>query len=199
MASLVCKKCLQQKDTADFYTVPATKRGYDSHCKVCREKHKRAYSLTPHGRALQWLRQINERVENRDGKHRTYVNVHFNWEPDAFLAWAEEEIEKFYLHSPGLVPSIDRIDSKGNYEPGNVRVISWNDHRRLKKQAKTDRDQQRLQEYLASLVAKGVPLRNKGAYKPQQQPQAPIHSPLVKPAPKAAWEPTTLPGTIRWT
>lgn len=73
-----------------------------------------------------------KRAGNRDGKHARYADVSIEWTRDAFLEWAIPRIESLWTRFPGQSPSIDRINSYGNYSPANCRIITWDYHRTLK-------------------------------------------------------------------
>lgn len=51
MLRLLCKKCGQEKDASEFYKARKAKRGYDGHCKVCRNAYHKARREGPEGDA----------------------------------------------------------------------------------------------------------------------------------------------------
>lgn len=82
---------------------------------------------TPLGAAkVAWL-CMNSRINaaRRGEKHyAAYVGIEIRLTRDEFLAWAGEEYAKWMAAHPGEPPSLDRIDSRGHYEIGNLQVIS---------------------------------------------------------------------------
>ncbi|MHB1425975.1 MAG: hypothetical protein ACYC3I_22655 [Gemmataceae bacterium] len=97
------------------------------------------YSNTPHGIAVQMWSGMNQRAGNRNPRYKSYADVAIKMTRDEWLAWAEPRIKQFMLDNPKERPSIDRIDNRGNYEIGNMRIISWTEHRRLKKLVRWER------------------------------------------------------------
>jgi hypothetical protein len=60
-----------------------------------------------------------------------YANVQIQVTKEDFLRWVIPEIEEFYANNPYEVASVDRINSAGHYELGNMRVISHRENSRL--------------------------------------------------------------------
>lgn len=103
----------------------SNKRRY-AEVKVERTAQQKSYRGTPRGRSRQLLQAATARATKRS-------------EPMTLtLEWIEEKIAKghcevsgmrFDLSRPGTknpcAPSIDRIDSRKGYSPGNCRVILW--------------------------------------------------------------------------
>ncbi len=110
------------------------------------------------------------RAENRDGKHASYKDVKVLMTRDAFMAWAVPEIERFNASHPNDRPSLDRIDNRLDYAFGNIRIISWNEHRRLKKLVRWQQYMDYLQAHpdkLAAFVSKRA-AQLSGADTPEQ-------------------------------
>jgi hypothetical protein len=57
-------------------------------------------------------------------RNHCYKDIDCRFTKDEFKEWAIPELYKFRKAYPYETPSIDRIDPKGHYEPGNVRIIS---------------------------------------------------------------------------
>lgn len=71
-------------------------------------------------------------MKSRSGKVRFYKNVELRVSRDEFIAWCNankdlKRLAKAYLASGSkraMTPSIDRIDSKGHYEIGNMQWVT---------------------------------------------------------------------------
>lgn len=92
----------------------------DDHREKCDKFNSkiREYRNTPRGRAATMWSNMCGRVRNK------YVGVDVCFEREEFLEWAAPQIQKFWQDHPDDTPSLDRIDSDGHYEFGNVRIVS---------------------------------------------------------------------------
>jgi len=68
-------------------------------------------------------------IIKRASKQRSYAHVEIRMTVDEFLAWAVPEYEKWTKKRPKEKPSIDRIDSNGHYEIGNLRLLELQKNR----------------------------------------------------------------------
>jgi len=141
-------------------------------------EYRKAYRATPQGRATAMYGDILVRANNRSGRHPTYKTVSMLFTKAEWMAWAVPAITAFLAANPTETPSIDRIDVSGDYSIGNVRIISWSIHKRLKKQAKKARDLARAQAYYESIAAKQASL---APSKPVSLPSSPYGNPVTLP------------------
>lgn len=78
----------------------------------------RTYRDTPEGRAATMWAGMCNRVRNK------YKGISIKCSRDEFINWAIPEIAYFMQNNHDETPSVDRIDSHGHYEFGNMRIIS---------------------------------------------------------------------------
>lgn len=72
-----------------------------------------------------------------------------------FAAWCHERRDLIMkLKTISDSPSVDRIDSRGHYEASNMRIISWNENRRLAAHAR----KAEVNAYIESLPPKFCPI-----------------------------------------
>lgn len=97
-------------------------------------RHKREYNQryrsTPHGAAMCAWNRLTSRAGAKYNHRRCYANIEVRVTLQEFLAWAVPEYEAWFRERPGVTPSVDRIDSDGHYEVGNLRIIGANENRR---------------------------------------------------------------------
>ncbi|MBX9955103.1 hypothetical protein H7T43_09260 [Peribacillus simplex] len=121
-----CAKCKIEKDIDQYEKNRAKKDGYQDRCRECRQADRKARyaALTPYQKSLETMSRamvgrgkIKEgsyaRVENRIGNSKQvseYLDRYFKGAITDLLA-------------EGKTPSVDRVDDKGHYEHGNVRVV----------------------------------------------------------------------------
>lgn len=122
-----CPKCGQEKNIEEFHRSKRRKDGRYWCCKACRSEYnkKRYRKMSPLERSAYNMA--------RNVVGRTGVNGKYTKKGIKNLLGNQAEIERFLLENfsqdiqaildKGETPSIDRIDPKGHYEPGNVRVI----------------------------------------------------------------------------
>lgn len=98
------------------------------HCKSChlevdRERCKQ-YRNSPHGMASRAWYRINARAENKNGKDACYTNIKVNMTKDQFITWAIPKYSEWIVKHPNESPSINRINSHGHYELGNIELLT---------------------------------------------------------------------------
>lgn len=69
------------------------------------------------------------RCENRCGSEPAYANVKLKMTLAEFTAWALPKYEEFIAKFPGMSPSISRFGDTGDYEIGNIEIISTIENR----------------------------------------------------------------------
>lgn len=106
-----CNSC-KRVSTVDAYTIKA---GTSKRCKVCSRKHGQWRSLT----YKSWRAAIGRCENERNIGYANYgargVTVCARWR-ESFSAFLEDMGPRQSRHH-----SLDRIDTNGNYEPGNCR------------------------------------------------------------------------------
>jgi hypothetical protein len=96
-----------------------TERGRQKH-----REHSRKNRNTPKGRASHtWYAMLS-----RAGKKKGYEHVEVKMTKEQFLEWAVPKYEKWFKEHPNVVPSINRLDSKGHYEINNIEMISMREN-----------------------------------------------------------------------
>lgn len=74
---------------------------------------------------------IRQRVGNANGKNPSYASVELRMTQEAFLQWVIPAYKRFIARYPLLIPSIDRCDTTGHYEIGNLRILALGDNAML--------------------------------------------------------------------
>jgi len=111
-----CPACKLNLDDSAFYKNAGRTDGLSVRCKPC----YRAYEASPERRAKRTWNTINARA----GKQQSYEHVQVRMTRRDFLDWAIPEFSVWMRNNALLCPSLDRIDSSGHYELGNLRVIA---------------------------------------------------------------------------
>jgi len=70
------------------------------------------------------------RCENANGKNPAYANVKLRMTLDEFVAWSVPRYEAFIAEHPSASPVCARKGDKGDYEIGNIEIISFIENRR---------------------------------------------------------------------
>lgn len=81
-----------------------------------------------------------------------YRNVEIRMTKREFLDWATPLYEKWQREHPGVRASVDRIDSTGHYEIGNIQLISQR-HNMMKAMSETLARETSAPKYEAGLSA----------------------------------------------
>ena len=92
-----------------------------------------AIHRTPLYRAKAAYCNMIARCENANGKNPAYANVKLRMSLDEFLAWAVPRYEAFVAEYPNERPVCARRGDLGDYEIGNIEIISWAENRKRQK------------------------------------------------------------------
>jgi len=118
-----CYKCNTEKETTDFHKNIRKKDGLQAECKECIKK----YSETFARRGVRAYRGMKSRVHPDWHQSQDYhgKGIECKITREEFMGfWYSNRsiIEK--IIAEGGKPSVDRIDSDGNYCLSNIRIIS---------------------------------------------------------------------------
>lgn len=126
-----CRRCKQRKPTSEFRRSKKSADGLWSYCRPCGAELTRRYFRTPRGRAFSAWRLMNRRVRVQP----EYAGIEVRMTKEAFLEWAVPRFEAWIAERPDEVPTIDRIESAGHYEIGNIRLLEWGENCRQRRNA----------------------------------------------------------------
>jgi hypothetical protein len=62
-------------------------------------------------------------MQRRVREWPSYKHVEIQITRDSFCGWAKPKIEEFLKQNPSRIPSVDRINPKGHYSIGNIRIM----------------------------------------------------------------------------
>jgi len=129
METKQCYKCKEEKPLTDFrqYKSGVNKGCYHSYCRLCRNKNYKEYKK----RLVKnnpWLRSLFPARSRCSDKNSNYYKRGIK----CFLS--KEDIKYLWYRDNAKVlkrPSVDRIDTKGNYTLENCRFIELSENSRL--------------------------------------------------------------------
>lgn len=131
MRTRTCTKCGQAKPLTAFHRNCNSHDGRLQRCRQCvSEAGREAYRTDPAVRAKAVWAALLRRVQNRDGKNPSYAHVCLRMTKAEFLTWAVPAYTEFLRQNPDTTPSIDRIDARGHYAIGNLRLLARNENAR---------------------------------------------------------------------
>jgi hypothetical protein len=111
----VCKECSIPKIITD---------------KEAKSKYHKEYRKTPNGAAACAWNRLTSRAGAQYNHSKSYANIEVRISREDFIAWAVPEYEKWFREHSNLTPSIDRKDSTGHYELGNLQLVEVQSNRR---------------------------------------------------------------------
>lgn len=140
-----CTICGKVKPIEEYNKNRSNKDGRENQCRACRSNRYKTWywGMSPVDRAIS---NMADGIQKRTGPNGAYYGRVKNLLGDhaeikAFIkANFADDIQK--LLDEGKVPSIDRIDNNGHYEPGNLRVIDMRENSRLGRQYQLKKQRQ---------------------------------------------------------
>lgn len=132
-----CNECKESKSIDEFYKMSSSKDGYRPTCKVCEGKRKKKNVLIHriNSMAIGILQRTNYDIDKPQNKCYKDNNV------KCLIGDSVKEIREFLLQnfrddieeliSKDEIPTVDRIDSSGNYELSNIRILSLKENIKL--------------------------------------------------------------------
>lgn len=147
----LCNKCNQLKSVSEFKKHTETKDKLTGSCKECLNTAQRInrkltnnsctrkYEKTKHGFLVRCYRNMLSRISGVQKKKAHLYTGKTILDKFTFYSWSINSIEFNLLfdnwEKNGYIrketPSIDRIDSSGSYELGNIRWITFLENSRL--------------------------------------------------------------------
>lgn len=133
-----CSMCKEVKTLASFNKNTQSKDGHRPNCKECEkqyreDKKKQDYiryktDILAHG-ILQRVKYDIDNPKNKCYKeHKVKCSIGDNTKSISDYLYINFYNEIKSLLDEGKTPSVDRIDSNGNYSPDNIRIIDWNEN-----------------------------------------------------------------------
>jgi hypothetical protein len=133
-----CSKCGEVKELASFHKLNSSKDGHRPDCKECCKKRKEEFKLNNpvRDRTNKMATGILQRTiydVNKD-KNKCYKEHNVQSEiGNTYSEISDYLYNNFYneiktLIDGGKTPSVDRINSDGNYSPDNIRIIELMDN-----------------------------------------------------------------------
>lgn len=89
-----------------------------------RSEYSRRYRQTPKGAAACAWNRLTSRAGAKYNHRPCYGPVEVLLAREQFMAWAIPQYEAWFREHAGVTPSVDRIDSSGHYQLGNLRLIT---------------------------------------------------------------------------
>lgn len=132
-----CSKCNEYKELLHYGKNRHSKDGLRPSCKACDKAlrdEKKANDPIGH-QISEMARGLLRRVNKPTGRNKCYegVECRIGKTPIEVIQYLEvnfrRDIER--LLAEGEIPSIDRIDSTGHYEHGNIRIITWYENSKM--------------------------------------------------------------------
>lgn len=120
---LNCPGCSTTLAVDNFYRNAGRKTNTSVLCKEC----FKSYEATPHRRAKRTWQNIVSRLK----RQHSYRHVELRMTRTDFIEWAVPQFYKWIADGHSTTPSIDRIDPKGHYELGNIRLTTRAENSRL--------------------------------------------------------------------
>lgn len=124
-----CTRCSLLKPLIQFHKHNIAEDGRKSRCAVCSRLAEKLRRAEPDHRAVQAWHDLNKRVRTQT----EYESVEVRISREEFVVWAAAEFAKWFETNPGITPSVDREDPSGHYSLDNLRVISWGENSRLRR------------------------------------------------------------------
>lgn len=125
MNTATCPHCQKTSSEVDFFKNRGRKTGLSVLCKTC----LKTYDGSHHRRAARTWNNIVSRLKRQP----SYADCELRIGQADFVSWYVLEISSL----PHMdQPSVDRIDSDGHYELGNIRIITRGENSRLMKRNK---------------------------------------------------------------
>lgn len=97
---------------------------------------------TPLYRAKSAYSNMKRRCKGGKSEERSYNNVELKMTLDEFLTWSLPLYEDFQNKYPDKVPVVSRKNDSGNYEIGNIDIISKEENNKIQKYKTENRIQE---------------------------------------------------------
>lgn len=129
-----CSICKVSKDLSEFYKMKSSKDGHRPDCKTCHEEKrvkwekdnpvKNRCNRIAEGIIKRTVTDVNV-IANKCYKENSVISKIGDTGAEISQYLYENHYDEIKsLIDKGITPSVDRIDSTGDYEGGNIRIVS---------------------------------------------------------------------------
>lgn len=117
-----CSKCRRVLPRSEFYERSDRPSGLTYSCIDCHKLLDKMRAKLPRALAVSKWHSMQQRIKRRS----SYKDIKVRITRGEFLDWVIPLLESWNWSNG--IPSVDRINSKGHYELGNMQIIPWSEN-----------------------------------------------------------------------
>lgn len=133
-----CSKCGEVKELTSFHKLSSVKDGHRPDCKDCCKKSKNKFieenpikhrcNIMASGILSRTIWDIDKKSNKCYKENKVVSEIGNTYSEISNYLYDNYHNEIKLLIDQGKIPSVDRVDSKGNYSPDNIRIIDLDDN-----------------------------------------------------------------------